>query len=449
MRNVPVEITETIAPVVIWKKEYRQDSGGPGAQRGGLGQVMEVEHREGAPFGIFATFERVKHPARGRDGGKAGGNGRLSLASGQELRAKGFQTIPAGERLVVEMPGGGGFGDPAKRDRAQVERDVRLGLVSKEKAKADYGVGRLSGLNPSIVALDPSFKRYHLALSAVERLYHGTRWGEGPVWLGDARCLLWSDIPNNRVLKWDEETGAVSAWRKPSNNANGHTRDRQGRIVACEHGGRRVVRFEYDGVDHRAGQPLPGQAAEQPERRGGEVGRLGLVHRPALRPLRLLRGREGRARELPHTNVYRVDGATGEITLVADDVDHPNGLAFSPDEKHAVRHREPSRAAQHPRLRRGWRDAANRRVFVACKPGETPDGFRVDVDGNLWCGWGMTAGVRRRARVQRRRRADRAYPPAGTLRERRLRRAAPQPAVHGGGAVAVCLYVNTQGAPGG
>ena len=101
---------------------------------------MEVEHREGAPFGIFATFERVKHPARGRDGGQPGGNGRLSLASGQVFKAKGFQTIPAGERLVVEMPGGGGFGDPKKRDRKKVERDVRLGLVSKEKAKAAYGV---------------------------------------------------------------------------------------------------------------------------------------------------------------------------------------------------------------------------------------------------------------------------------------------------------------------
>jgi N-methylhydantoinase B len=140
VRNVPVEITETIAPVVIWKKEYRPDSGGAGEHRGGLGQVMEVEHREGAPFGIFATFERVKHPARGRDGGKAGGNGRLSLASGTELKAKGFQTIPAGDRLVVEMPGGGGFGDPKKRDRKKVERDVRLGLISKEQAKTAYGL---------------------------------------------------------------------------------------------------------------------------------------------------------------------------------------------------------------------------------------------------------------------------------------------------------------------
>jgi N-methylhydantoinase B len=140
VRNVPVEITETIAPVVVWKKEYRQDSGGAGQYRGGLGQVMEVEHREGAPFGIFATFERVKHPARGRDGGAPGGNGRLSLASGQELKAKGFQTIPAGERLVVDMPGGGGFGDPKKRDRTQVARDVKLGLVSKAQAKAAYGL---------------------------------------------------------------------------------------------------------------------------------------------------------------------------------------------------------------------------------------------------------------------------------------------------------------------
>jgi N-methylhydantoinase B len=140
VRNVPVEITETIAPLVVWKKEYRADSGGPGQHRGGLGQVMELEHREGAAFGIFATFERVKHPPRGRDGGHAGTAGRLTLGNGHVMKAKGFQTIPAGERLIVEMPGGGGFGDPAKRDRAQVERDVRLGLVSKEQAKAAYGV---------------------------------------------------------------------------------------------------------------------------------------------------------------------------------------------------------------------------------------------------------------------------------------------------------------------
>ncbi len=140
VRNVPVEITETIAPLVIWKKEYRPDSGGPGRYRGGLGQVMEVEHRHGAPFGIHATFERVKYPARGREGGLPGGNGRLSLANGTEMRPKGFQVIPAGERLVVEMPGGGGYGDPKQRDPALVQRDLRYGLVSPEHAERDYGV---------------------------------------------------------------------------------------------------------------------------------------------------------------------------------------------------------------------------------------------------------------------------------------------------------------------
>ncbi len=154
--------------------------------------------------------------------------------------------------------------------------------------------------DPSIVALDPSFKKYHLALSAVERLWTGSRWGEGPVWLGDARCLLWSDIPNNRVLKWDETTGTVSEWRKPSNNANGHTRDRQGRIIACEHAGRRVVRFEYDGSITVIAETLPGQEAEQPERRGGEVRRQHLVHRPALRHLCLLRGQQAAGRAAAH-----------------------------------------------------------------------------------------------------------------------------------------------------
>ncbi len=139
VRNVPVEITETTAPVVIWRKEYRTDSGGAGRTRGGLGQVMEVAHRHGAPFGIFATFERVHHPARGREGGGPGAAGRLSLGSGAVLRPKGFQPVPAGDRLVVEMPGGGGYGDPRERAPAALARDVALGLVSDTQAKEAYG----------------------------------------------------------------------------------------------------------------------------------------------------------------------------------------------------------------------------------------------------------------------------------------------------------------------
>jgi gluconolactonase len=251
--------------------------------------------------------------------------------------------------------------------------------------------------DPSIVALDPSFKKYHLPLSAVERLWQGSRWGEGPVWIGDLRCLLWSDIPNNRVLKWEEETGAVSEWRKPSNNANGHTRDRQGRIIACEHAGRRVVRFEPDGAITVIADSYQGKRLNSPNdvvvKSDGSV----WFTDP---PFGLYAWYEGNKAEpeLPHTNVYRVDGQTGAITCVAGDVDHPNGLAFSPDE--SILYIIESRSTPRNILAYdvvGGTKLEKRRVFVECRPGETPDGFRVDVDGNLWCGWGMTAeydGVR-------------------------------------------------------
>ncbi|MBX6740767.1 MAG: hydantoinase B/oxoprolinase family protein [Acetobacteraceae bacterium] len=140
VRNVPVEVTEAITPLVIWRKALRPGSGGAGRQRGGLGQVMEIGSREDAPFGIFARFERVQHPPRGREGGRPGAPGRLSLRSGPVLRAKGFQVVPKGDRLLVEMPGGGGFGDPFARDPALVARDVRYGYLSIEEARRDYGV---------------------------------------------------------------------------------------------------------------------------------------------------------------------------------------------------------------------------------------------------------------------------------------------------------------------
>ncbi len=140
VRSVPVEILESIAPIVIWRKEYRTDSGGPGRQRGGLGQVMEIASAENAPFAVFAMFERIAHPARGREGGHDGAPGRVSLASGQALRGKGQQTIPPGERLRLELPGGGGFGDPRERDPEKVRSDVRNGLVSAEAARQAYGV---------------------------------------------------------------------------------------------------------------------------------------------------------------------------------------------------------------------------------------------------------------------------------------------------------------------
>lgn len=140
VRNVPIEITEAITPLVVWRKELRRGSGGPGRQRGGLGQRMEIANRDGAAFGIQARFERGIYPARGRSGGEAGAKGRLSLATGASLAIKGLQIIPAGDRLIVEMPGGGGYGDPFARDPALVARDVRYGLIEADQAEAEYGV---------------------------------------------------------------------------------------------------------------------------------------------------------------------------------------------------------------------------------------------------------------------------------------------------------------------
>jgi len=153
VRNTPVEINEAIAPIVVWRKEYREDSGGPGRFRGGLGQVMEIESREGAPFAMSSMFDRVQHPARGRQAGRPGRNGRVYLArSGTDLKAKGRQVVPAGERLVMAMPGGGGYGAPYARDPAAVRDDVRNGLVSREAALRDYGVAITDALEVDAAA---------------------------------------------------------------------------------------------------------------------------------------------------------------------------------------------------------------------------------------------------------------------------------------------------------
>lgn len=152
VRNVPVEITEAITPLVVWKKEFRRGSGGPGRQRGGLGQRMEIENRDAAAFGIQARFERGEYPARGRSGGAPGGLGRLSLEQGGPLKVKGLQIIPSGDRLIVEMPGGGGYGDPFTRDPALVARDVRYGLIEPEQAEADYGVVLTAAGEPDAAA---------------------------------------------------------------------------------------------------------------------------------------------------------------------------------------------------------------------------------------------------------------------------------------------------------
>ncbi|MBC2665194.1 hydantoinase B/oxoprolinase family protein [Novosphingobium flavum] len=140
VRAMPVEVTEHGAPIVIWRKELLPDSGGVGAQRGGLGQRVEVAMRDGSPFEVLAMFERVDHPARGRDGGGDGSAGVVRLASGSEMRGKGRQEIPAGERLVLDVPGGAGQGDPLAREREAVAADLAEGFISAEAARATYGI---------------------------------------------------------------------------------------------------------------------------------------------------------------------------------------------------------------------------------------------------------------------------------------------------------------------
>jgi N-methylhydantoinase B len=140
VRTIPVEATETIAPVMFRRREFREGSGGAGRQRGGLGQVIELGGADGNPIAMLCNFERIDHPARGRDGGGLGAPGRVSLVSGKPVRSKGRQTVSGGDYIRLELPGGGGFGDPAERDPAQVAADVADGLYSPAVAKRDYRV---------------------------------------------------------------------------------------------------------------------------------------------------------------------------------------------------------------------------------------------------------------------------------------------------------------------
>jgi N-methylhydantoinase B len=140
VRTMPVEATENVAPVIFWTKELKPDSGGPGRTRGGVGQVMEIGTKGELEFAVNAIFDRVANAPKGREGGKHGAAGAVHLKSGAKLRTKGFQVIPDGERLVLELPGGGGMGDPTDRDPVVVARDVRDGLVSAEIARGVYKV---------------------------------------------------------------------------------------------------------------------------------------------------------------------------------------------------------------------------------------------------------------------------------------------------------------------
>ena len=255
--------------------------------------------------------------------------------------------------------------------------------------EAAYGMEVRPYPDPGIQVLDPSFKKYTLYSAEVERLGHGFRWAEGPVWFGDGRYLLFSDIPNNQVIRWDEETNRMSIFRKPSTYSNGMTRDRYGRLLSCEHGGRRVTRTEYDGsitvvADSYQGKPLnsPNDITVRSDDSiwftDPPFGIAGHYEGPKS------------AVEQPHQGVYRIDGKTGELTLMIDDIKGPNGIAFSPDESilYVVEGRAtPNRLILAYDVVENGTKVTNRRTLVDCDGGMA-DGFKVDTDGNLWCGWG-------------------------------------------------------------
>jgi gluconolactonase len=244
--------------------------------------------------------------------------------------------------------------------------------------------------DPAIETLDERFEQYRIFSAAVERLYTGCRWSEGPVWFGDGRYLLWSDIPNNRILKWEEETGSVSTFRRPSDFANGNTRDRQGRLITCEHGGRRVTCTEHDGAVTVLMDSWQGKRLNSPNdvvvKSDGSV----WFTDP---PFGILGNYEGHKAEPELAQgVYRIDGESGEVSLVTTDVLGPNGLCFSPDERFL--YIVESRGVPHRKIlaydvAENGREIINKRALIDAGPGGTPDGMRCDIDGNLWCGWGM------------------------------------------------------------
>ncbi len=242
---------------------------------------------------------------------------------------------------------------------------------------------------PAFEILHPDGAALRLYSAKVEQLFSGCQWAEGPVWFADQRSLIWSDIPMNRMLRWDEVTRQVGEFRVPSNNSNGLARDTAGRLLACEHLTRRVTRTEYDGritvlADSYDGKPLnsPNDITTDSD------GNIWFTD-PAFGISGDWEGKPAAA-ELPH-GVYRIDAVTGRVEMVVNDLQGSNGLAFSPD--HRVLYVIESRARPH-RLIWAWDVEAgkltNRRLAVNADGHGALDGMAVDALGNLWCGFGSS-----------------------------------------------------------
>ncbi|HVT51018.1 MAG TPA: SMP-30/gluconolactonase/LRE family protein [Dongiaceae bacterium] len=239
--------------------------------------------------------------------------------------------------------------------------------------------------------IDERFDSCYVGHARVERLWTGARWSEGPAWFAAGRYLVWSDIPNNRMLRYDETDGSVSVFRQPSGNSNGNTVDNQGRLVTCEHSGRRVSRTEFDGSITTIADKYDGKKLNSPNdvvvKSDGSI----WFTDP---PYGILIDYEGATFQSEQKGgacrVYRVDPQNGKVEVVADDFDKPNGLAFSPDEKEmyivdtgASHKKNGNRHIRKFKLSADGRKLSGGKVFATCTAGLF-DGFRFDRDGRIW-----------------------------------------------------------------
>ena len=243
--------------------------------------------------------------------------------------------------------------------------------------------------DPDVVALDARFQRYIIGNTPIQRLHTGTLWAEGPAWSAVGRYLVWSDIPNNVQLRWIEDDGRVTVFRNPSGNSNGNTFDHEGRQISCEHGGRRVARYEHDGAITVIADRYQGKRLNSPN--DAAVHADGSIW--FTDPIYGIRGNYEGAKADSETTpgVYRADPRTRQITLVSNELTGPNGLCFSPDYRRLY-----VADTGSGRDIRVWdvdgASAGNpRRHAVLTIPGspEMPsaaDGIRCDIDGNLWAG---------------------------------------------------------------
>jgi gluconolactonase len=240
--------------------------------------------------------------------------------------------------------------------------------------------------------LDARFGRYVRTTARVEKLYEGSRWAEGPAYFAAGRYLVWSDIPNDRMLRWDETTGTVGVFRAPAGYTNGHTVDREGRLVSCEHGARRVTRTEHDGSITVIADRFEGKRLNSPN--DVVVASDGSVWftDPTYGIDSDYEGYRVES-EIGASNVYRVDPMTGACAVAADDFVRPNGLAFSPDERRLyVSDTGMTHVPDGPRHIRAFDVGpggalSGGEIFATCTEGMF-DGFRFDEEGRLWVGAG-------------------------------------------------------------